>query len=300
MRISPSLSIAAVLALVAPAGFADTAKSQADKEHKIAADYWRAGVMATEKQDYDLAIDRFTEAIRLVPDYVTALVDRGDAYLVKKDYDKAMADFDAAVRINPKDPGGYFGRGRVSYAKKDYERAISAYDEAIRLNPHHADFYNGRGMAYRKQKKYEAAIADYTQAIKLEPKEPGHYYNRGNAYKANKEFEKAIADLNEAVRLDPKDFQARNNLALLLASCPNASLRDGKNAVQHATKACELTDWKDADMLDTLAAAYADTGKFDLAVRWAKKALDLAPDEYKEEIQSHVDLFQSRRPYRSE
>ena len=186
------------------------------------------------------------------------------------------------------------------YAKRDYARAVAAYNEAVKLNPNQAAFYNDRGMAYRKLKKYEAAIADYTQAIKLTPQQADAYYNRGNAYKANREFEKAIADLGEAVRLNPRDAQAHNNLALLLASCPKEKLRDGKKAVGHATKACELTDWKNADLLDTLATAYAEAGKFDLAVRWAKAAVKAAPDEDKAEIQGHVELFQAGRPYHAE
>lgn len=300
MRIHPAFCVAVALFFANSASFGDDAKPQNDQGHKVAADLWRAGVMAAEKQDFDRAIDRFSEAIKLVPDFVTALVDRGDAYLEKEDCDKALADYNAAVRINPKDPGGYFGRGRVHYAKRDYELAIAAYDEAIKLNSNNAAFYNSRGMAYRKLRKYDAAIADYTKAIKLEPKDGTTYYNRGNAYKAKKEFEKAVTNLKESIRLNPKDFQARNNLALILASCPKDNLRDGKAAVEQATKACEQTDWKNSDMLDTLATAYAESGNFGEAVRWAKAALEAAPDEDKAEIQSHLDLFQSRRPYRSQ
>ena len=92
-----------------------------------------------------------------------------------------------------------------------------------------------------------------------------------------------------------------SDLAWLRATCPDASYRDGKQAVTGATKACELSEWKNANAVDTLAAAYAETGQFDKAVEWQQKAIDLAPKEdTKEKGRRRLELYKAGKPYREE
>ena len=93
-----------------------------------------------------------------------------------------------------------------------------------------------------------------------------------------------------------------NAFAWRLATSPEAELRNGTKAIELATKACELTNWKDVTFVDTLAAAYAETGDFNSAVEWQKKAIDLLPGGeppwrqpgYKDRL----ELYQSGKPYR--
>ena len=93
-----------------------------------------------------------------------------------------------------------------------------------------------------------------------------------------------------------------NNLAWLQATSPRAELRDGAKAIDNATKACELTEWKKAIYVDTLAAAYAEAGDFDSAVKWQKKAVDLLPEDVSAEsrvdYESRLKLYKSGKPYR--
>ncbi len=114
------------------------------------------------------------------------------------------------------------------------------------------------------------------------------------------DYDKAIADFNEAVRFAPKDVQCHRVLAWLHAVCPNEKYRDGKRAVEFATKACELAGWKTVDELDTLAAASAEAGDFANAVIWQEKAIDLAPEKDKGPRRARLDLYQSGKPYREE
>jgi len=93
-----------------------------------------------------------------------------------------------------------------------------------------------------------------------------------------------------------------NSLAWLQATCPIAEFRDGAKAVENATKACELTDWKNFSYVDALAASYAEVGDFDSAVKWQKNAIDLLAEDTSVELrsayESRLDLYQSGKPYR--
>jgi tetratricopeptide (TPR) repeat protein len=265
----------------------------------IAAVYNNRGMVWHSKKEYDKAIADYNEAIRLDPKDALAYNSRGLAWSGKKEYDKAIADYNEAIRLDPKFAIAYSIRGNRWDDKKEYDKAIADYNEAIRLDPKFAIAYSNRGNTWRNKKEYDKAIADYNEAIRLDPKFATAYSNRGDARSDKKEYDKAIADYNEAIRLDPKYAGAYNGRAWLWATCPDAKYRDGKKAVQSATAACELSEWKNSDYLDTLAAANAATGDFDSAVKWQSKAIELLSDERtKEDYRSRLRLYLEKKPYR--
>ena len=93
---------------------------------------------------------------------------------------------------------------------------------------------------------------------------------------------------------------AYNNLAWIYGTSPNASLRNGDEAVALATKACELTNFKNPEMLDTFAAAYAEMGKFEKAVEYQQKAIALAPSPMKKDFQTHLQFYEKSYPCRDQ
>lgn len=223
----------------------------------------------------------------------------------KGDYDTAVACATLAIHLNPKDAKGYYQRGIAYQVQGDNDKAIEDLDRAIQLDPKYSNSYYWRGDAYQAKGDNDKAIADFNLAIQGDSEFPLHcLIDRGIAYSATGNYGKAIEDFSHAIQLKPEYMDsyiksAYNNLAWLLATCPQPHFRDGKQAVGYATKACELTHWKDPSTLDTLAAAYAEAGDFDHAVKWETQFLALADLSAKDEADGKIRLalYQGRKPY---
>ena len=159
-------------------------------------------------------------------------------------------------------------------------------------------------QAYRRAEQNDLAIKDFSAAIALDPNNPICFYDRARAYISVRQFDRAIADYIAATELDPKDPLYVNDLAWLFATCPVAEVRNGKGAVELATKACELTNWRNALYIDTLATAYAESGDFESAIKWQEKTIDLLgyPErtKYLSEFKERLKLYQSGKPYRED
>ena len=160
----------------------------------------------------------------------------------------------------------------------------------------------GRGLALLNKQEYESVIADMTEALRLNPRLARAYSCRGAALASKKEYERALADFDEAIQRDPNDVEAYGGEATIWATCPVGRYRDGRKAVASATIACKLHEWTCANCLDTLAAAHAETGKFDEAINWQRKALEILPGDNRdrESFRARLTLYQARKPCRGE
>lgn len=191
--------------------------------------------------------------------------------------------------------------------QKEWDKAIDGYTEIIRRNPKDARAHVGRGCALEWKGQTDLAISNYNEAIRLDPGNSYTYGNRGHAYTAKGELDRAIrdedmaiSDYREAIRLNPGSPQACNDLAWLLATSSVITVRDGKEAVVLAKKACELDAWKHSASVDTLAAALAEAGDFTEAIKYQKQALSMpdVADKYRAEGQQRLNLYEQGKPYR--
>lgn len=145
------------------------------------------------------------------------------------------------------------------------------------------------------------AIGSHSSGPWIDASDPDAVYAIGCASLGKKEYADAIMNCTAALRLDPKHHNANDMLAWILATCPDEGLRDGQKAIQYASTACERTAWKDPGSLDTLAAAHAECGNFQEAIKWQQKALDAGMDEsHAEGARQRLKLYEEGKPYRDE
>lgn len=229
-----------------------------------------------------------------------AYAERAVAWAEKDEPDLALADYGEVLRLNPT-AVTYNNRGEAWRERNDIEKAISDFSQAIRLDPNYAIAYVNRGLAYTDKGDFDKAIADFNRAIELNPSQAMAYTNRGRAWQlGHKDYEKAFADYEQALRLDPNCATACTEEAWTLATCPIERLRNGKRAVELARKALALHGGKDYVDLDTLAAAYAEAGDFDAAIKYENQAIEDNPRDadFVKWAKVRLNMYGNHAPFR--
>jgi Flp pilus assembly protein TadD len=209
--------------------------------------------------------------------------------------------FEHALKVTGKNriAEGAYGHALIEAGKPD--EGLLHLRNAVRISPTSFNTRNDLGKALLKQGKYSEAVACFNELINHKEVTAGVYENLGTAYTQLGRYEPAIQNWNKAIQLDPNNTNILNNLAWLLATSENISLRNADKAIELARRACELTGYKEAYQLDTLAAAYAASGRFDEAVTTAQQAVNAAKGSGKEEmvseIQNRLELYQRGQAY---
>ena len=268
-------------------------------EPTLAFAYQNRGLLYDQSGERAKAYDDFSQAIRLDPNSSRALFERGLIDLDRRDLDQAIDDFSEAVRTDPNSVSAYTYRGLTYSYRKDFDRALANFDAAIELEPRYSVALRERGYVYLQRKEFAKAIADLTAAIRIDPRHAPTYRTRASAYLRTADYGKTIADFEQALKLQPSDESTLNNLAWLRATCPDAAFRDGKRALIEATEACTISNWKTAHDIDTLAAAYAEVGDFESALRYQEKAIATDGTEpATSEMKNRRALYEQHRAYR--
>jgi tetratricopeptide (TPR) repeat protein len=280
-----------------------------DKAMELKPDYseplWSRGGAYLALGQQDKAFADWARAIELAREPARAWNLRGQAYANLRDWDKAIADFSKAIELDPNNTSALRNRSRAYAHLGQWDNAIVDYSKDIELDPTYYRAWYDRGWAYQSIGQWEKAIADYSRVIELRegylkkaraPKPWNSsnitlvlqdqiwartWLNRARAYialgqwdKANTDFSEANKFFSEAIQLDPKNSVTYNDLAWLLATFPDAKVRDPGRAAALAQKAVELAP-TDADSWNTLGAALYRAGEWNPAIAALEKSMSL-------------------------
>jgi tetratricopeptide (TPR) repeat protein len=202
------------------------------------------------------------------------------------------------LRLEPKNADGFYNRGFAKFAKEEYDAALADFDAVVRLRPRDVDALLARAAVRVEQNLPNLAIADLDAALGIDPEDVGAYCERGKIREEAGEYRLALYDYQLALQRASDDPLVLNYLAWLLSTAPEASLRDGRRAVEMAARAVKLENSQEWDTIDTLAAAFAEVGKFPEAVRAEEEALRLAPAEEHGDLKLRLELYRAKKAYR--
>jgi len=246
----------------------------------------------------DAALHEIDVAHSMEPEDVGVLLMRAGVYRDKGEREKALADADAALKLQPKLPGAMRLRAVLLADLGKRGEAIGQLEELRQAEPKDLLALLQLGILYSGEGKYDRALEAYSAALAQRPDERLALRGHGDALLNLGKHQQAIADYEALLKLQPKDPGTLNNLAWVLATSPEEKLRDGKRAVTLAAEACELTDYKAAHILSTLAAAYAETGDFQAAIKWVEKGVEVAKAEEKEPLGKELKSYRAGKPWR--
>ena len=295
--------------------------------------HYNLGKTLQGQGDIDGAIGHYRKALRIDPDFGQAHNNLGTALQAKGNLNEAIGHYREALYINPDSAQAHNNLALVLVSTGKIDEAIGNYRKALRINPDFAETHNNLGLALVSGGKINEAIGHYRQALRVNPNYTrahynlalalvstgwideaiGHYRevlrvypdfaeahnNLGTALQAQGNRNGAIGHFREVLRIDPDSAQAYNNLAWVLATADDTKISDPAEAVELALRACELTDYNNASLLDTLATAYAAAGRFEKAIEISEKAIEIAvtagENKLAEDIGSHLELYKQHK-----
>jgi len=260
------------------------------------------GYVLLQKGQVDEAIAHFQVSIKLQPNNPRAYSNLGWALLLKGHMDEAMAQFQKALEIQPRFATGHFNLGVAFDRKGQVDKAIEQYQEAVDLQPDFVQARNNLGDALLRTGRTDGAVAQFQEALKIWPNSTILCNNLGRAFLHKGQVNEAMAQFQKTLELQPNNVDACRYLAWVLATCPEPSIRNGAKAVELAREANQLSGGGDPEITGTLAAAYAEAGRFPDAMTTAQKALALATAQTNtavaDALQTQIKCYQAGSPFR--
>ncbi|MBW2096674.1 MAG: tetratricopeptide repeat protein [Deltaproteobacteria bacterium] len=235
------------------------------------------GSMALSQMDLKSAIQKhFARALTLAPNDPATHLAMGKAWFMAGDWSRARDYLVQSIELDPKSDQAYFHLGLIARRSGSLEKAEQLFLRALEFQANNPNVHNNLGVTYLEQGAYPSAIQAFRRALEIYPEHLEALYNLGMAQWASGDTRAAVEQYERVLNIKPNWKVPANSLAWILATDKDPGIRDGETALKWAKVACEGEGAKNPDYLDTLAAAYAEAGKFDMAVKTVNECLELA------------------------
>ena len=260
------------------------------------------GMALLDKGAKEQAIAHFRKAVEIKPDYAKARNNLGVALFEDGAKDEAVDQYHKVLEFKPDDAEARSNLGAALFEKGDRDEAIAQYRRALEIDPNYPQAEYNLGNALASEGQLDEAIAHLRNALKIKPNYARAWSSLGLVFFQEGDIKEAIAAWKKGLEVKPDQADVQNNLAWLLATAPDASLRNGTKAVALAERANRLNGGSNAPVLHTLAAAYAEAGRFGDARTTALRALDLAVaqknNDLTAQLPKEIKLYEADRPVR--
>jgi protein O-mannosyl-transferase len=253
----------------------------------------------------------WSHALAVTSDNDVAHNDLGFLFLRRGELDKAISHFKAALNIRSRNVQTHYNLGAAlvnnnlgnALARKGLpDEAIAHFQQAVELRPDYANAYYNFGSVLFQQNRIDEAITQWQKALAIQPRDPEVHSNLGRAFSKKGMLKEAIVEYEQALKIAPQDTTALNNLAWILATTSDVSIRDGAKAAKLAQRAVQVSAGDDPNFLRTLAAAYAENNGFPEAIAAAKQAMDIATVQGKpvlaKALESEIAAYRGHVPLR--
>ena len=260
----------------------------------------KAKLLADQEQ-YEASLKALRQIIAANPSALSAYLLRISVYQKMKKYDEALADLDRLMMVAPRSLDLIRMKMFVLLQADRTDEAEEYATQVLGSRRNEPDVLRIFASIEVSRECYEAAIDILDELLRMRPNDPDSLLMRGNAASGLGRHAEAKLDYKKALEAAPEEPLILNNYAWLLATAPQDDLRDGAQALELALKACELTEYKEAYILSTLGAAYAETGDFEKAKEFSRKAGEANKDTEKNETyEKELKTYEEGRPFREE
>ncbi len=271
-------------------------KSPADQGEKA----WLLRLVAeleTKQNRLDEALEHVNASLQWQQDWTTFVL-RGRVRAMRGDTAGALTDLNRVLQYQPDSFEGLEARARILASSGRFRQALDDLQKLSLQAPDSANVQVQIAGVQQAARRPKEALAAFGRALALDPENAMARVGRGDLYFSLGQLASATGDYEHVLHSKPANVAAQNNLAWLLSTAPDAQFRDGQRAVELAAAACQATEYRRADVLSTLAAAYAEAGDFAAAVQWSQKAIELAAPEQKSQLSEQLAAYRRHQPWR--